>query len=312
MAQYKSYTHLERIDKSDCEGLLDGPCSVTAKVDATNAVVYWGDGAVQAGSRKRALTEDADNGGFRNWVTTSDDAEAAALRKFIEDYPTLMVYGEWMGSGKFLGAIKDYNPEALGHMYIFDVYDTDLGAYWTENSWRDLLAEYGLEPWFVELFGIYDDLTPERLLEIAQNNKFLLNNANHPGEGVTVKRQDDWTNPWGHTVYGKLVLDEYKQDKSKSKKVKVEPDNIENTIVERYVTDSELSKTLAKIALIMDVDNPMEGNNKKQCIGRMISTMWRELLEETPNWAKEFHNPTVDFGKLQRLCNAKVRNYLGL
>lgn len=311
MTQYKSYTHLERYDKSDCEGILEGPCAVTAKVDATNAVVYFSDGQVCAGSRKRALSENSDNGGFYNWVTTSDDAEAVALRTFVRDHPNLMVYGEWMGANKFLGAIKDYNSDALGHMYIFDVYDTNLEKYLPEYGWRVLLLKYGLEPWFVELFGVYDDLTEEKIAEIAQNNKFLLDNANHPGEGVCIKRQDDWINPWGHVVYGKFVLDEYKQVQKAPKEKKTRTnDNAEELIVDKYVTDAEISKSIAKVCTIMNI---AEFDNKNpQCNGRLIALCWNDLLEECKNWTKEFKNPNVNFAKLKGLCDRQVKRYIKL
>lgn len=311
MTQYKSYTHLERYDKSDCEGILEGPCAVTAKVDATNAVVYFNDGRICAGSRKRALSENSDNGGFYNWVVNSNDEEAIRLRAFVMEYPQYMVYGEWMGSSKFLGAIKDYNPDALGHMYIFDVYDAENECYLKETHWRNLLESWELDPWFVELFGVYHNLTEEKIAEIAQNNKFLLDNANHPGEGVCIKRQDNWVNPWGHTVYGKFVLDEYKQVQKAPKKKKARTnDNVEELIVDKYVTDAEISKSIAKVCTIMNI---AEYDNKNpQCNGRLITMCWNDLLEECKNWAKEFKNPNVNFAKLKGLCDCKVKKYIKL
>lgn len=310
MFEYKSYTHLERYDKIDCEGIFGGLCSVSAKVDGTNAVV-WSDGEeVFAGSRKRNLSETSDNAGFYQWAVKINEEEAMNLRAFVLNNPRYMVYGEWMGTGKFVGSIKDYNSDALGHMYIFDVYDTQEQKYLPELEWRNMLAEWELEPWFVELFGIFDDLNPEKLLEIAKNNKFLLDHANHPGEGVTIKRQDDWKNVYGHYTIGKLVLDEYKQDKSTSKKVKATPGNVEQSIIDKYITDAELTKSKAKVCVLMDIAEFDLKNG--QCIGRMMNLVWMDLLEETKNWVKDFKNPTVDFRKLNALCNMKVRLFLGL
>lgn len=309
--KYRSYSHLERIDKIDCEGIFDGPCAVTAKVDATNAVI-WSDGEeVYAGSRKRALSETKDNGGFYEWAVNSNADEAMKLRAFVLNNPRYRVYGEWMGSGKFLGSIKDYDKSALRQMYIFDVYDSKTEKYLYEEEWRSMLAEWDLEPWFVELFGVYDDLTTEKLYEIAQNNKFLLSNANHPGEGVTVHPQYDYKNCYGHYTIGKLVLDEYKQNKSKPKaKANSASENIEKDIVELYMTDSEISKSIAKVCTVMDI---AEFDTKNpQCVGRLMNLTWLDLLEECKHWTKDFHNPVVDFGKLKRECSLAVRNYLHL
>lgn len=310
MFEYKSYTHLERYDKIDCEGILEGPCAITAKIDGTNAVV-WSDGEeVYAGSRKRQLSDQSDNAGFYQWIVNSNEEEAIKLRAFILNNPYYMVYGEWMGTSKFVGAIKDYNTDALGHMYIFDVYDSNEGRYLFEYEWRPMLSGYELSPWFVALFGVYDDLTPEKLLEIAKSNKFLLNHANHPGEGVCIKRQDDWKNVYGHYTIGKLVLDEYKQDKSTSKKVKPTPGNMEQSIIDKYITDAELTKSKAKVCVLMDIAEFDLKNG--QCIGRMMNLVWTDLLDETKNWAKDFKNPIVNFRKLNALCNMKVRLFLGL
>ena len=41
MAGYRSYTHVERLNSPECEGLLQNDMvAVTAKVDGTNACVY--------------------------------------------------------------------------------------------------------------------------------------------------------------------------------------------------------------------------------------------------------------------------------
>lgn len=309
MVCYQSYTHLERYDKSDCEGILEGPCAITAKIDGTNAVV-WSDGKeIYAGSRKRQLSDQSDNAGFYQWIVNSNEEEAIKLRAFVLNNPYYMVYGEWMGTSKFVGAIKDYNTDALGHMYIFDVYDSNEGRYLFEYEWRPMLSSYELSPWFVALFGVYDGLTPEKLLEIAKSNKFLLNTANHPGEGVCIKRQDNWRNPWGHMVYGKLVLDEYKQDKSTPKKKSTASENIESDIADAYVTDAEIAKSIAKVCVLMNIDEFDKKNG--QCIGRLINMVWLDLLDESKNWVKEFKNPTVSFAKLRRMSDTKVRNYLG-
>ena len=309
MFEYKSYTHLERLDKVDTEGILNGLCAITAKVDGSNAVI-WSDGeTVYAGSRKRKLSDTKDNAGFYNWVVYSSEDEAMKLRAFVLNNPRYMVYGEWLGSGKFIGSIKDYDKSALRHMYIFDVYDTKNEKYLYEDEWRYMLAGWELEPWFVESFGVFDDLTVEKVAEIANNNHFLLP-EDKVGEGVTIHPQYDYKNPYGHYIIGKFVLDEFKQEKSKPKKEKIVSDNIEQDIVDAYMLDSELSKSKAKVCVAMDIAEFDTRNG--QCIGRMMNLCYNDLLEECKNWVKDFRNPTVDFAKLKRACDTKVRNYLGL
>lgn len=304
---YSSYQHVERISSPSCDGLLNNPrVFVEAKVDGTNACVWYEHREYHAGSRKREVSLEDDNAGFAQWFFNSEDEEACGLRTCLLDHPDFYIYGEWMA--KFVGQIKDYNQEAKYHFYIFDVYDAAKGEYLAGDVWRSILAQYDLEPWFVEILAVLDYPTKEQIAEIAQNNKFLLDNANHPGEGVVLKCYE-WRNQFGRQQWGKLVLDEYKQEKSRNKAVRL-PGAVEQEIVEIYVSPSELGKTYAKIALQCGVEK-LDCSNKMH-VGRFVSTCWNDLLETTPEWAKKMKNPVVDFGALRGLCNDKARKFLGL
>ena len=309
MTNFKSYMHVERLSSQDCVGILDNDVvNVTAKIDATNACVWYDEEKKQlrAGSRKREVNLEKDNAGFAEWIENSEDNEVYFLLEVCRDHPQWIVYGEWMA--KFVGQIKDYNQEAKYHMYIFDVYDREKGYYLSDQEWRTELTGYGLGPWFVELLATLDHPTMDDIAKIAKNNKFLLDNANHPGEGVVVKAPG-WINQYGHQVYGKLVLDEYQQEKKKNKTVRV-PGDIELEIIDLYVTTAELAKTYHKIVTANNVEILDVKNGKH--VGMFISTVWHDLLQEAPNFVKKFRNPTIDFAALNGLCNIKSRQYLGL
>lgn len=306
---FKSYQHVERWNVVDCEGLLDNDnLYIQAKVDSTNCSV-WYDGGVRAGSRKREVTPEDDNAGFANWVLNSEDTEPVLLRKFVTENPNLRIYGEWMGISKFLGQIKDYTQEAKGHMYIFDVFDDDTEVYLDPADWQDMLTAYGLDPWFVKILAIIDKPTIETIAEIAQNNKFLLDNANHPGEGVVIKCYS-WRNKYGRQQFGKLVLDEYKQAKKVSKKAVLNPGEIEMTIVDTYCTDSEFAKTVEKVLVACDADK-FDCKNPKH-VGMYVNLCWSDLCENCADWCKRFKMPVVDFAKLKGICQSKARKYIGL
>ena len=200
MSGYKSYLHVERLEHPDCEGLLQNDfVAVTAKVDGSNACVYWDAdlNQVGGGSRKRALTELKDNANFYAWLHSNNE-EAVALRQFVINHPHFIIYGEWLGDTKFIGSIKTYDSSSLGHMYIFDVFDIEKKEYLWEFTWRNLLTTYGLSPWFVELFGVLDHPSYDDVVKIAERNKFLLSNTENKGEGVVCKAKD-WKNKYGHT-----------------------------------------------------------------------------------------------------------------
>lgn len=68
-------------------------CTVTEKIDGTNAIIHISDDGqtVTAGSRSRWLTPEHDNCGFYKWV----EANKEDLKSLGPGYH----YGEWWGSG---------------------------------------------------------------------------------------------------------------------------------------------------------------------------------------------------------------------
>lgn len=305
---FRAYQHVERITAPACEGILNNPkIFIEAKCDGTNGVVWYENHEYHAGSRNREISLDKDNADFAKWFFNSDDEEACGLRTCLLDHPYYYIFGEWLA--KFVGQIKDYNQEAKYHFYIFDVYDAAKGEYLAGDVWRSILAQYDLEPWFVEILAVLDYPTEEQIAEIAKNNKFLLDNANHPGEGVVLKCYE-WRNRFGRQQWGKLVLDEYKQEKARNKAVRL-PGAVEQEIVEIYVSNAELAKTKMKVVTLCNAE--CFDNSNAKMIGMMINFVWKDLLEENIlDICKRFKNPTIDFAALKGLCNIKTRKYLGL
>lgn len=309
MAVFEKFLHVERLGKNDVEGILEGQVEVYPKLDGTNASVWHNsdNGNTQCGSRNRELTEEKDNAGFWKWVH-SNDKEAVALRYFCTINPNIVVYGEFLGNegGKFIGSIKSYLPEALGKLWIFDIWDRETNTYWSYEIMKNALSVCELEHWLIPATHM-ENPTLEELMDIAEKQRFLLPQEKK-GEGIVIKNRN-YRNPWGHQAMAKIVLDEFRQDKSKSKKVKIDVENIENSIVNKYTTDAEIAKSIAKVCVLMDIDEFDKKNG--QCIGRLINMVWLDLLDESKNWVKEFKNPTVSFAKLRRMSDTKVRNYLG-
>lgn len=316
--EMRKYNHVERLTSPDVEGLLDGTITYSPKLDGTNASVRWDNdtNSIAAYSRTRRLSLENDNADFCLWATKSDCEEAQLLRNFCFMNPNLIVYGEWLGLNKFVGHFKDYNPGTLGTLWVFDVYDVDKGCYLGEAEWRKALniAHGGNTwedepfPWYVPYFTM-ENPTLEKIDEAAKNNTFLLDNANHPGEGIVIRRAD-FRNKYGHYEIGKYVLAEYTQGKSKSKKVTVAGDT-EKEIVQFCVTDAELAKTKAKVILACNVDEFDNRNGKM--IGMMLNMTFNDaILDEMKTICKKWKMPTIDFKALQNLCNQKTRKFLGL
>lgn len=309
---YKPYSHVERLEKEECDGLLqNSTVYVTAKVDGSNAVVWYDieTGEVCGGSRKRQLNQFSDNAGFYAWLQ-SDHLEAVNLRQFVKDYPQYIVYGEWMGFAKFIGQIKTYDPQARGHVYIFDVFDTKQGDYLPDPEWRAMLAEYDLDEYFVELLAVLDHPSYEDVIEVAKRNKFLLSQAENLGEGVVCK-VPHFRNRWGHNVYGKIVLDEFKQHQGMPKKKSpVVREGLETEIVDYWVTEAEMAKAKGKVCVALNADEFDKKNGK--FIGMYLEMVWTDLLEEMKAIVKQYKSPIIDFRVLRNASNVKARKYIGL
>lgn len=313
MINYKSYTHIERLGKADTDGILNNSnVSITSKIDGTSAVIWYDGEKMRCGSRNRELSENKDNAGFYKWCFSNED-EPKKLTDFCKNHPGFMVFGEFTGpkNGKFVGTIKSYNPEALGHMYVFDVYDYNDNRYLSDNEWRPMLSAYDLDKWFVKLFGIFDHPTLEQVEEIANNNKFLLENTNQVGEGVVIKAPG-WKNCYGRECYGKLVLADFKERKQNNKKQKQQlaEGEWEQWVVDNYLTDAELSKNLNKTC-VWAKDNDFDKKNGKM-VGFFLQLCWKEsILQEADEWVGKTKNATINFKIMNNLSNIKARCFLG-
>lgn len=307
---FQAYTHLERLGKQDVEGILNGVCEIQPKVDGTNSCVWCENEEIHTGSRKREIKTDDDNASFAYWMSLLEEDEPVKLRTFLYANPDITIYGEWMGLNKFVGCIKDYDDTAKSHLWIFDMYDRAEGRYLSGDEWRPMAEQYNLTEYCVPVIAKLENPTEDELLELAKDNKFLLNNANHAGEGIVIKNYD-YINIYGRFTMAKIVLEEFTQSKKQSKKVNLAAGEVEQNIVDMWVTDAELAKAKAKVCVVCNVD---EFDTKS---GKMIGMYMNEVfngavIEEMGDIIKKLKMPTINFGELRRLTQNKARKYLGL
>ena len=305
MSDYKKYTHVERLSSEACDGLLDNDTVyVTAKVDGSNGCVFWDSSSdcFAVGSRNNLLSDKEDNGYFYAWAM-SNGTEQQLLKKYCEENQNKIVYGEWMGRDSFIGAFKHYAKTSKATFFIFDVYDCDTKQYLPEMQWRQELAGYGLDAYFIKLLATLNHPTFEDVLSVAKSNDFLLEGTGLIGEGVVCK-VPGFVSKFGNAVYGKIVLDEFK----KQKKPLLESEPVEPQIVETYMTDSEINKSVAKVLSILGAE-AFDASSHKM-MGMLQSLCWKDLLEECPNWVKKFKNPKVDFAVLAGRAKKRVQDHV--
>lgn len=310
MSQFRKYTHLERINRDECLGILNNYVIVQPKLDGSCSLVYSHNGKVYTGSRTRELTEDKDNAGFNTYILSSNESRIVNLRAFVLAHPEYIVYGEYLGKcppycDKFVGSIKRYLD---GGFYIFDIFDTEQGTYLPYREWKPMIAVFYDR--IVPLIAEFDNPTNEQIMACIDQNGFNLPEG-VLGEGVVIKAEPSFRDKWGNIQIAKIVRDEYKQDKSKPKKVYTNGDT-EQEFVDKYVTDAFIDKCQNKVLQACG-DDKFDYRNKKH-MGMLISLVLFDTIEEniTDFLRKKKMKVTINFGNVRNLINQKVRDYLRL
>lgn len=308
MAVFKSYTHLERINK--VEEMLDNVVILQPKLDGTCAEVYARNGEVYCGSRSRELKEGKDNANFRNYILNSLDVEISALRGFVLMHENYIVYGEWIGgikdfSNKFVGSFKNYKE---GGFFVFDVFDIERGDYLDYTEWEPMLSRFYHR--IVPVIATLHCPTVDDVVEYIDQCTYNVIDDN-PGEGIVIKAQPTARDKFGNVMIGKLVRDEFKRSKSKPKK-QYNPSETIAEFVETFVTESFMDKCRNKVLLACG-DDEFDTSNKKH-VGMFISLVVNDVINEEMFGflKKKRFNVVIDFSQLRVNIQNVARDFLGL
>ena len=116
--EYRSYMHIEKLGTTDTEGILNGTCYLSYKIDGTNASVWLKDtGELGFGSRKKELSlseANMDNADFMK-LMTENTALYQQLLNYLQIFPTRTIYGEWLVPH----TIKRYSADAWRKFYVY-------------------------------------------------------------------------------------------------------------------------------------------------------------------------------------------------
>jgi len=292
--QYKEirYPSLKRLGTAETDGILNGDVYIFPKLDWTNAVIWYEDGKVRAGSRNRELTAEKDNAGFYKWVSENED-----LAKFFEGNPNLILYWEWLVPH----SIKDYEDDAWRNFYCFDVADRS-----DSNKLRFLTNEdcslFESYYWIkmiplidVRLSGDNRELPLEKYKEWAS---YLLKEGWTP-EGIVIKNYDFVNKFWDYRS-AKIVFDEFNEKRKEvfgDRYIHIPP---ERKIVEKYVTKALVEKEYAKLTLDKDFTSSMI----PEFLGRVYHCL---IVEEAVNFTGK---NIINFGVLNKECYAKTKELM--
>src|SRR5258708_19852358 len=165
---FREYLHVEKFGNEEVEGIELGKVYIFAKIDGTNASVWFEDRpewGYACGSRTRELSLEKDNAGFMDWIYMK--TESQNVRKFILNHHNLRLYGEWLVPHSF----KGYRPEAWRQFYVFDVYNDETEQYLSYDAYKPLLDEFGIT--YIPPLAIVKNGDYEPFLAILTKNFFL-------------------------------------------------------------------------------------------------------------------------------------------
>ena len=290
------YQHVERLDSDEVDGILDGEVYIYTKLDGTNAGVHYDNGKVIVNSRKRELSEGKDNAGCMVYVLSQPKFE-----QFFKEFPNLYLYGEFLVKH----TVKTYKDSAWRKLYVFDVVDLsnpENPRYLSYEEYEPLLKKYNIE--YIPLIAVLNHPSKEDILSYLDKTTFLQSDSKTPGEGLVIKHYGGWKNKYGRTTWAKIVRKEFLVSKKIHREVS--PNEIEESIVEKFCTDAFIEKELAKILEDIGTDN---WDNKY--IGRCLNSVYHELIsEEAWHFVKKFKNPKIDFSILCVLVTEKTKNVM--
>lgn len=281
---FRPYMHVERLGTDEVEGILQGHCVISTKLDGTNTAVWLDDGVLRVGGRRFIYTPEQDNAGCAKFIYAQQN-----IRDYLEKHPTHILYGEFLVKQ----SIRTYVPTAWHKLYVFDVYDVERQKYLPYEEYVDGLKAFSIP--YIPPIAIIDNPTQEDLERCLGECDFL--NAGNPGEGIVIHNVD-YKNKYGRTTFAKIVRKEYKQHKYTKD---INKKTVEEAIVEKFCTDEFVEKEFQKLV------TQMGGWNTKY-IGRLLGTVYHTFIEEECwHMLKAFKNPTINFSLLNRLVVDKVK-----
>lgn len=303
--QFVKYQHIERLGTSETASIELGECYVFPKIDGTNASIWFYNGQIQCGSRRRHLSLDDDNAGFMAWVT-----QQPQLGNFINYFlknPTHRLYGEWLVPH----SLKTYKQNAWNNFYVFDVAidktkdeirhegDSEV-KYLHYETYKPLLEEFNIS--YIHPIAILRNGSYDQFISQLEKNIFLIEDGKGCGEGIVIKNYD-WFNKYGRQTWAKIVTSEFKEKHAKEMGAPVVQGKalVEEAIAKKYVTKALIEKEKSKIEL------ECNGWQSKH-IPRLLNTVFYCLVKEDSwDFVKEFKNPTINFKTLQHFVVTEIK-----
>ena len=254
----------------------DSIIQITEKVDNSNACAAYDIETNQmvAFSRKQELNFNNNLSGFWNYV---QEFSEKTKNMFIE-YPNYRVFGEWTGQKN---RIIYYDTGKIKHWYVYDIYDTNLEMWLTQDIVKDFCKLADLEYVHELYYG--------KFISWEHCRSFMNSPAyGDEQEGIVIKNQtklNDWDS---HDIkspcYLKIVNEKFKESmKTKEKIIDVEKENAKKEaqrIMESICTKNRIEKELFKMRDEGILPNKIEPTDFKIIAQNLPKRIYEDLLKE--------------------------------
>lgn len=301
---FKKYQHIERIGATEVQNIELGDCYVFPKIDGTNASLWISGDHLQAGSRNRHLSLEADNAGFLAWAL-----EQPNLIAYLRKYPTHRLFGEWLVPH----SLKTYRADTWRKFYVFDVAvdkkpeeithegDSELN-YLPFPFYEELMKEFSID--YIPPICITRNVSYEQLVAQLYKNVFLIEDGKGAGEGIVIKNYA-FRNKFNRCSFAKIVTSEFKEKHTKEMGAGIVQGEkmVEQEIANQFVTLALCEKVYAKIEV--------ESGWSSKFIPRLLNTVYYDVVrEDCWEFVKEFKNPTINFKTLQHFVFCRVKELM--
>ena len=284
--QFRKYEKIHRLGKDEVQGILNGTCSITEKIDGANLSIWLGDGGeIRVGSRNNDLT--ANGNEFNGAVAYCNSHEG--IKNLLIAYPRYRLYGEWL-----VRHTLNYNNMAYKKFYLFDIY-TEEDGFFHQSRVQTLAEDFGIE--VVPDLGEFENPTIERLNKMIEGASAL----GEKKEGIVIRNMN-FKNTFGDMCYAKLVREDFKEDNGIvfGGNNKYSDCYWEMYICNKYIDVARVQKIINKIQ--PEINEKIDMKH----IPRIIETVYHDLITEEA-WEIAKKAKKIDYDILKRVCQKKAK-----
>lgn len=283
--EQKKYRSITRFGKKGTEEVLKGNIVIQEKIDGANASFKVEDGKIKFFSRNNELDASNTLRGFSTWGMKH--LGNVGFEKVRENF---IFFGEWLVPHKV-----QYNEEAFGQFYLFDIYDAEKELYLPFEEVKNAAEEFKLNLVPVMYQGPFQSL--EHIKSFVGMSRL-----GPVGEGVVVKNEEQ--------LYAKFVSDAFAEMANvKKHSIKAPATDSLQVFIESTVTKGRVEKLLHKAVDEGHLAEDFAIEHMRDILKFMGHRIMEDILKEDSDILFKLMQPKI--GKYMPLIVKEVLKEMG-